>query len=847
MNITEELLQLFEKQKSTSYDSKRAIVFWYDPQGGERDLTEVKESLAEQGIKWWTLTKYNAFQTKVMLEMEDKESSYLLYAPYEKPKDEDNFLLDILLYAGEYGEFQADEIAILMKQLQIDHLAIRFFLEEHWSFFKNQQRIEKFKRLLPNQPTAEQVKQTMLAVLCKAKSIHPQELLKRVLVDGDLSDSNEKLSEVAKFMKVEEFFETIESYFGIEKREENRLAHIIETIVFQHFASTVDEKILEERWTSTVPNICKVFIDDWFKSDDSPILEEIANQLEEKWNVRNLIQNYTYEPFIRCDTFAIIDQTILHVLHELLVNETIPIKEWKTIIAERKKGYWYNVKYQEEYTFLHQVLSMYEWKERFERENKPQDAKEWFDQYTQSYFNVDQLYRHIQMSYSRLPHDQYEDLMKQITFWYENKFLSYWASVTDEVVSENLHEKWSIPEVMQQKNFYSHFIRPIMEGTKERVFVLISDALRYEIGAELADQFKSRLNTEIQLLPMQAVIPSYTQLGMAALLPGKITKIDEDGTVYIQDISTKGLTNRNRILQMQEPDSIALKLEDFIRLSKKEGFEYIRGKRVVYLYHDAIDAIGDSNKTESYTFEAVNSAIDHIQSAIQKLAGTYEASRVFITSDHGFLYQSQHVESYQKTEKLLGKVFDGNRRFSIGENLTSPEGTQKVSLSYLGLDYEAVIAKGLNRFTGHGGLRFVHGGATPQEIIVPLIEFRQTKGKARKTKEERVDVSVASVQKIITNYQFMVPFFQEDKVSNDLFPRTLRAAFYKGNERISNEVIITFDSTKDVLDRQQEVVFHLFEGSYKTGETCTLRLEDVSGKTTELYREEEYEIHLYSV
>jgi uncharacterized protein (TIGR02687 family) len=346
---------------------------------------------------------------------------------------------------------------------------------------------------------------------------------------------------------------------------------------------------------------------------------------------------------------------------------------------------------------------------------------------------------------------------------------------------------------------------------------------------------------------MQATLPTYTQMGMASLLPGKITDIKEDGTIYVNDISTKGLQNRNKILQMHEPDSIALKMEEFIQLSKDEGQEYIRGKRVVYLYHDSIDAIGDSSKTEGYTYEAVENAMERIKAAVRKLTGTYEAVRIYITSDHGFLYQTSQVERYQKSESIKGNIYDGNRRFAIGKNLSVPDGAIKVSLDYLGLDCEAVIAKGLNRFTAGGGLRFVHGGAMPQESIVPLIEYRQIKGKARKSAEERVNVRVASIQKVITSYRFIVPFFQEEKVSNELYPRTLRVAFYRNNERISNEVTITFDSSGDVSERQTEVVFHLFEDRYRTGEICILRLEDVSGRTTELYVEEEFELKLYSI
>ncbi|UOY92505.1 BREX-1 system phosphatase PglZ type A [Ectobacillus sp. JY-23] len=847
MNIKEELLRLFQQQQDENRGAVRSLVFWYDAQGESRDLTEIEEALSERGIRIHHVEENNVFRTKVLLELEDTENSYLLYAPFAKPADRDNFLLDILLYSGKHGEFQADEIAIRMKELRLDHLAIRPFMEEHTRFFENKQRVARFQKLLANNPTVEQVKQTMLAVLCNAKSSTPQDILKSVAAHG-LSDTNESLTQIAKYMDAEVFHSFVEEYFGIAKREEQRFAHIVESIVFQHYAAHLDEKMMQVTYVSAVPNICKVFVEDWLKSEERKVLEQILDTLEQKWNVSQAIERYTYQAFLRCDTFAAVERKILDVLHELLLNETIVVSEWKSILAERSKSYWYKTRFHAEYELLEKALRVYEWRGVFEKNDAPRNEREWFALYTEKYFHIDQAYRHLQLHYAN-GHglDAYEALMERMTFWYENTYLTELSRYTDEMVDMKLREKWPITDVLQQKNFYNYFIRPLVEGSRERIFVIISDALRFEIGEELKSSFNQRLNAEVRLIPMQAAAPTYTQLGMAALLPGSITDVASDGTVYVDGLSTKGLVNRNKILQTYEPDAVALKLDSFISCSKEEGFSQIKGKRVVYLYHDNIDATGDSGKTEGYTYEAVVQTVERIKAAVRKLTGTYEAVRIYITSDHGFLYQSSQVEKYQKTESIQGDIYDRNRRFAIGHSLSTPEGTTKVSMQYLGLSHEAVIAKGLNRFTAGGGMRFVHGGAMPQESIVPLIEYRQVRGKARKAEEERVNVRVASIQKVITSYQFIVPFFQEEKVSGELYARTLRAAFYRNNERISNELTVTFDSKGEVAERQKDVVFHLLEDRYKTGDVCVLRLEDVSGRATELYGEEEFELKLYSI
>ncbi|MCT4479106.1 BREX-1 system phosphatase PglZ type A [Peribacillus frigoritolerans] len=849
LNIIQELLTLFHQQREHNKGSNRALVFWYDLQGRKRDLEEIESALSAEGIGVWMITPDNVFRTKIKFELEDTESSYLLYAPFEKPENKDNFLLDMLLYGGKYGEFIADELAIKMQELRLDHLAIRPFMKEHWSFFGSQKRVDRFKRLLPNAATEDDVKSTMIAVLTGADSIYPPELLRNVVKNGDIQQDNEVLKDIEKYISSEMFYEIVEEYFGIQPVEENRLFHIIQCIIFQHFKMYVEDKYLESfAFHSTVPNICKVFVDEWLLSKDKESVANILILLEEKWDIKGLLQKYSYEPFIQCETFLVIEEKIVYTMYNLLLEDALPIKEWRSILHERSRGYWYYARFENLYMFLEQALYVYEWKEAFSKSKEPQNGDEWFSLYTEQQYMVDYRYRQLNKSFSIL-HDQESviELYQKLTYWYEHEFLRSWGRYTDTVVNRELSQSWNIQGVLHQQDFFKKMISPVVEGSRERIFVIISDALRYEVGHELKESFASRLNAEVALIPMQGVLPSYTQLGMAALLPGNITAISENGTVEVEGLSTLGTTNRTRVLQRKVPESVAFNLEDFIALNKEEGMQHIRGKRVVYLYHNYIDALGDDIKTEKHTYESVERTIEQMKKSVKKLVGTYEAVRIYMTSDHGFLYQSGKVEAYQKTERIDGEIFDRNRRFAIGKNLSLPEGTTRISLGYLGLEVDAVIAKGLNRFTAQGGQRFVHGGAMPQECLVPLIEYRQIRGKAKKSGEQRVNVRVASVTNNITSYHLTIPFFQEEKAENDYLPRSLRMAFYFKGERISNEVLITFDSMGDAKEREMSGTFHFFEGRYKTGDRCVLRIEDVSGSTTYLYDEEEFLLKLYSV
>lgn len=102
-------------------------------------------------------------------------------------------------------------------------------------------------------------------------------------------------------------------------------------------------------------------------------------------------------------------------------------------------------------------------------------------------------------------------------------------------------------------------------------------------------------------------------------------------------ISTRGLANRGKIPKTV-PDGKAFRLDEFLQRGQ-EGLKQIRGKRVVYLYHNRIGDKGDNRTTESYTFVDIHHTLSELARAAAKQDGTFEAKRILITADHGFLYQ----------------------------------------------------------------------------------------------------------------------------------------------------------------------------------------------------------------
>ncbi|OYD07754.1 BREX-1 system phosphatase PglZ type A [Paludifilum halophilum] len=847
LKLTAKLLELFEKEKARS-PGNRAVVFWYDEDGEGRDLEEIRPTLEEQGIRVWELTQLNAFRTKYKVEVEEQETSFLLYAPFVKPPDHKNLLLDIFLYSTE---FKTDEIALLAEELGLDATLARPFLQRYRVFFREKQRKEKFRRFLPLQGDERDWKAAVFAVLTQAKSTEPTDLVRSVLERGLDEEKNQALTQIRKFAHADDFYDWLYAHFGLVGTDSPTLREVFATLVQCHAVTCTPE--LEKHFPSfhtRMPNTCYVFLEDWLREESGrTLLRPLLKQLEAEWGLGERLRQLPPDQVADCRTFQVADTILIEYLNEMLLHHGVTGRKLHEIIDKRLNTPWAREpRIRSVYQFFTHALAMVLFSEEERRDHHRMTVRDWLKAYSEHDYKVDQIYRKMMWIYRQagMP-EVLKEISDWLTQWYEDEFLHKWGAYTDGLMSEKLTAQWPVEGVLQQSRFFRDRIAPLVNRSPKRIFVILSDALRFEAGAELSDKLGRRLNAEVSLEPMQAALPSCTQLGMAALLPGEVTDIDDQGTVFVEGIPAKGMKNREKILQKAVPESAVFRLDDFIHLGKEKGLKAIKGKRVIYLYHNRIDATGDHQVTENYTFDDVHQAVEELTRVVGKLTGTFGAKRIFITADHGFLYQQTAVQADRLAERVAGSVIEQHRRYAIGRDLVVPPGVQRVSLDYLNLELEAAVPKGLNRFKSGGGMKFVHGGPMPQEAVVPVIQYREIHGQARKKEEQRIDVRVAMRSKVITHYRFNVLFFQEQKVSQDLRPRHLRVALYLEDDRISNEVNLVFDSEQEAPERHQEVSFTLIEGRYPVGEACMLRMEDVTGTKTELYGEEPFELRVYDI
>lgn len=250
----------------------------------------------------------------------------------------------------------------------------------------------------------------------------------------------------------------------------------------------------------------------------------------------------------------------------------------------------------------------------------------------------------------------------------------------------------------------------------------------------------------------------------------------------------------------------------------------------VYIYHNLIDKTGDSRDSEERVFDAAEDTLQELIKVIKKLASA-NASNLLLTSDHGFIYQNRILEE----SDFSGAVVEGeqilylNRRFVLGKGLKKVPELRTFQSSELGLtgSVEVHIPKSINRLRIKGaGSRFVHGGASLQEVVIPVIRIN----KKRKSDISAVEVDILrGGTSVITSGQLALVFYQTEPSTDKVQPRTLRAGIYtQDGGLISDSHDLVFDFVSDnPRERELQVRFVLTrKADEANGQEVILRLDE---------------------
>lgn len=817
--IQNALLSLFAKHR---------VVFWYDT---KKEFRLEYDELYLPAVEKMEINN-NQFGLKHQILREHPAQKYLLYFEGPQPRDIDNWLLDVQLAETV---FSADQSAIWLTELGLDP-GFLSLIASHHEFFTSDIRLSKLKSLISATDTKPAIMTKMLAILVQCDPLF-DEIVACLL--SEFANGKNAFIELIKICGLDEFlWKEANCKFGYSSEEKG-----IDDFALKLFDAGYLVGVGEK---PRLTNDAYVFLKRWKDNVNS---QNEFDKLSEKYadilNIEENLKNRDYRSLLEADIFRKIEVKIIRELAKGIKEKTILPAACREIIHKRRTSHWFP-KYEQFYAVIENASLFLE---VIQEVNLAIDNfQDGVRKYSSTWFKLDQYYRKVFYHARRagnLP--ILEDLLTLIENQYTNKYLSMVNNLWQEQVDRI--DGWDAAPIPMQSAFYDRYVKPFLDDGK-KVYVVVSDALRYEIGEELNSAINREDRYEAQIETNVSMLPSYTQLGMAALLPHENLVIanDSSGTVFVDQVNSSGTENRNKILKKYRADATAIRAEDFLGLSAEDTRDLVRENSVVYVYHNHIDATGDKKDTEERVFEAAEETSKELILIIKKLnAGN--ATNMVITADHGFLYQNSAIdESDFSTIQPQGKeILYQTRRFVIGKGLEPAISLRSFTTENLGLlgDLEVQIPKSINRLRLSGsGSRYVHGGASLQEIVIPVIRIN----KKRESDISKVEIAVIqSTSKVITTSQFSVTLYQVEPVNDKRQSRQIRVAIFDQKDHcISDKHEILFDSvSENSRDREHRVRFLLTRDADKVdNQDVFLKLEEKI-PNTEHYRE--YQKIVYTV
>lgn len=862
---------------------QRRIIFWYDK---DKEFEDKLDEVVLENAKVIALTGNNAFSVKKLLSVDDLTTNYLVYSPLSYDRPDDNWLLDIELYSEE---FRADLISIWMDEMGLaSNPAMRKQVKNYRAYFNAKDRRLKISTQNKVPATPAQLHMAVMAAICGLKDAQPNLILRSVFRGGLVLNNNAVYQDFVKYHADGAFWAMVRQGCGFAEEEPDlgRLAiHLLLTAatrtIRQEYLAGLDGFI-------SIPHqaYCYDFISEWLHSDkvnsgevgrqgepvragrcpgaegglgrDIQQLYDVARYVEDEACLRQRFEKLTVDDLVGTECFPCINEVILTKLMTEISDHIIDVDTIISTVEKRRTCAWYEP-FENFYDGILQVANMQSFFKEHSAGFHTAEAKGIWKEYTESYYQMDTYYRLFHLSFQKsletsniLLDDLFKHVVDKVEGIYTHWFLGELGNNWSDVCADELAAYGKVLEVPQQEEFYCSRIKT----SDTKVFVIISDAMRYEVAAAMADQLRRETQSKVSLGSMQSIFPSITKFGMAALLPHKELTVElrNDILTVLADGQSTASGYRDKILKSEDPASVALKYNDMIAMKRAERSALVKGMDVVYIYHDTIDEA--SHTSDTAVFAACDKAISELKNLVRIIVNEFGGTNILITADHGFLYTYSPLteddkvgknefydvdrESINDLKKESAKrCVEYGRRYAIMQKGVQPNYLLPVKFLDGKSDFGGFAPRESIRIkmTG-GGMNFVHGGISLQEMVVPVIEYHYLRNDSMEYKRNKqkydtkpVTVNLLSANRKISNMIFSLNFYQKDAVGANREAAAYQVYFTDENGRqISDVQKIIADKTSDNgAERTFRCQFNLKSLKYSNTAAYYLVIADEQG------------------
>jgi len=439
-----------------------------------------------------------------------------------------------------------------------------------------------------------------------------------------------------------------------------------------------------------------------------------------------------------CETFSIIDKILQELLEDTLPGN--PAEELLELAKRREEGFWASGDPELKARWNMIVLAgeiikkSADIREALTTATHPAAALAGL--YTEgdtSWSLMDTYYRHLERRIGCFEGTERYEKLEALIASARQRYMETGSVLAESFVNSSSSAGYKLKGVLPQLEIFKKMVKPVFPE-KKTAYNLV-DALRYEMGRELAGSLTDHFDVTIQ--PACASFPTITEIGMASLVhmgeekpelvttsPGRIGL--EEGKKILKD-------RPSRMKYLKETLGVPVyecHLDELLKLSKlkKTSPHEIDQAKLVVVTTTEIDTLCESNHI-TLAKSIMDQVFVQLRKAFHILRGR-GITHFVITADHGYLF-GEELECDMKIEPPGGDTADLHRRVWVGRGGNSHPSYLRTCASDVGFSGELELATpyGFGIFKASGGSEaYFHGGLSLQELIIPVITLSVKEG-----------------------------------------------------------------------------------------------------------------------
>ena len=837
--VTEHLISLIAKQVND-----HGLVVWYDPDGVYADAFSVLD------LPDTTLLRYTDSLLRLRWEIDQKHlldgeeaPRMVVYVPMAQDQSHHALIeleaAGVIMQPGQQPPARNTRLAVVARN------ALKGVLGEDTAAHVEKQT-EAGKLTLDDLDSLAdkggEISKGVIALIFGTGN--PQEVALSFLDNDHLDESITKKDakgELVELLRRDFGFDAPDGV-GLEDLRQRLARHVLMTDFISGLGEVVPQELSSVPVASTPATTaaCADVARAWrMRRDRRESYVAAACRVEQEFNMAAL----TFEPegMVNVETFSAIERALVRYSENRLLKQTDG--DMLTLAESRLSRFWCDAepKLQARWALVASAAEVLLEADRVEQALKkaPSSVTGMIKEYAEvadPWCLLDTHHRHMESRwYNFEPQGDDHDSIEKLVIQARRRYVA----VGSEMAHQFLKHLMANPpdkSVARQCEVFENHVKPFL-GEKKTAYMWV-DALRFEMGRELGRLLRE--DFEVDLQPALAAVPTVTEIGMAALLPGaqgdaKVVTAGsgklalEIGGVVIKD-------RKDRVALLKKRAGVEVydtKLDNLLPKPSKKVREGIENAKLILVTSQEIDELCErDNITQAR--RQMDGVLNDLRRGVRILVDM-GIERIILAADHGHLFADELTED-MKVDAPGGDTADLHRRVWVGHGGNADDAFLRAPLTALGMQGEFDLATPWTFacFRCKGGAKaYFHGGLSPQELLVPVMILRPSSKPSAGPPIGIAWTLMPGSEKLTTRF-FSVQITGYNSGLFDISPPKVRLELRAKGKVVSRAVSASYgfeEATGDVALRNEEA-----NSKTITPNTVTLMLaEELDQKSVGLY------------